>query len=175
MSGKNERGFTLLEVMIAATLFVIGVLGVVGMRVAAINANRSAGRMAQATYLAQEQAEMLLAQDFDSSTLTDSNTGNNPTGPSADFTTIPDTTVSPTSLVDGYDANQITLDGTTSTDAFGTGTGYQRMWQIADQDLNSSIAGNDAKKIKVTVRYRDATNSARYHGVSVSVVKAKVF
>lgn len=180
MLGKNnrrrhERGFTLLEVMMSAAIFSVGVLGVVGLRVANINSVRSSARIAQATYLAREKAEVLLTTDFDNAALADSNSGNNPASATADFSSIPNTVVDPTAYVDGFDANAINVDGTDSSTTMAQGLGFQRVWQVANQDLNAQIAGVDAKKVKVTVRFRDGVNTTRMRQVSVVVVKAKVF
>ena len=60
---KNERGFSLVEMLIAITLLAIGLLAVAGMQSTAINANSFANKLSTATALAQEVMEDLLARD----------------------------------------------------------------------------------------------------------------
>ena len=55
----DKRGFTLLEVLIAITIFSIGLLGVATMQISAIRGNRMGYEVIQATYLAQTQIDTL--------------------------------------------------------------------------------------------------------------------
>jgi len=57
----NNRGFTLIEVMIGMAIFAIGFLAVSMMQVTAINSNSSAREGTEAATLAAEQAERLMA------------------------------------------------------------------------------------------------------------------
>lgn len=60
---KSERGFSLVELLIAITILAIGLLAVAGMQSTAINSNAWANRLSTATSLAQEVMEDLLAKD----------------------------------------------------------------------------------------------------------------
>jgi type IV pilus modification protein PilV len=55
----TERGFTLLEILIAVSIFAIGVLAVASMQVSAIRGNRLGSEVTQATILAQDKLEEL--------------------------------------------------------------------------------------------------------------------
>jgi len=54
-----EKGFTLLEILIAISIFSIGVLAVASMQLSAIRGNRLGNEVTQATFLAQDKLEEL--------------------------------------------------------------------------------------------------------------------
>lgn len=60
---KNEKGFSLVELLVAITILAIGLLAVAGMQTTAINSNAWANRLSTATSLAQEVMEDILAKD----------------------------------------------------------------------------------------------------------------
>jgi type IV pilus assembly protein PilV len=60
----NQNGFTLLEVLLAITIFSIGLLAVAAMQVSAIHGNKLGNEWTQATTLAQEQMEALKSGDI---------------------------------------------------------------------------------------------------------------
>jgi type IV pilus assembly protein PilV len=60
----DKRGFTLLEVLIAITIFSIGLLAVATMQISAVNGNRLGNEVTQATYLAQMQIDALRSSDI---------------------------------------------------------------------------------------------------------------
>ena len=53
----KEKGFTLIELMIAMIVLGIGILALIQMQVAAMSGNSSANQMTIATTLAQDQIE----------------------------------------------------------------------------------------------------------------------
>lgn len=57
--GSQTHGFTLVEVLVAIVVFSFGLLGMVGLQAAAMQANREARMQNQATALARELAEMM--------------------------------------------------------------------------------------------------------------------
>ncbi|MBC2714293.1 MAG: prepilin-type N-terminal cleavage/methylation domain-containing protein [Desulfobacteraceae bacterium] len=64
VSIDDNRGFTLIEVLIAIAIFAIGFLAVGLMQVNALNSTNSARRTTEAMTLAEDQAELLLAMPF---------------------------------------------------------------------------------------------------------------
>lgn len=60
----GQRGFTLLEVMIALSIFSIGILAVVAMQANAIRGNTAAQQLSNATAIAQERMERIMEQSF---------------------------------------------------------------------------------------------------------------
>lgn len=68
---QSQKGFTLLEVMIALAIFAIGILGVAQMQIQAVNANAYSRTATEATIFAQGQIEQLLVRPYDHADLTD--------------------------------------------------------------------------------------------------------
>jgi prepilin-type N-terminal cleavage/methylation domain-containing protein len=60
----DERGFTFIEVLIVIAIFSIGVLAVAVMQVTTINTNTAARLSGEATALASNQVEALMALDY---------------------------------------------------------------------------------------------------------------
>ena len=79
----TEKGFTLSEVLVAIVVLSLGLLGLGSMHLAAIQVNTIASRLTQATTLAQDRAEQLMALPYDNAMLADT------TAPGT-FTSYPD-------------------------------------------------------------------------------------
>jgi prepilin-type N-terminal cleavage/methylation domain-containing protein len=67
----SEKGFTIIEVLIALAVFAIGILAVTAMQIKAIQSNSSASGLTEATTLAQDKVENLTALDYDDASLDD--------------------------------------------------------------------------------------------------------
>lgn len=61
---SGERGFSLIEVMVAILILTVGLLSLAQMMVLATNSNSLSGRMTSASALAKEQLERLKAAPF---------------------------------------------------------------------------------------------------------------
>lgn len=68
---NNQRGFSLIEAMVAITIFVIGILGAYKLQIHATQGNALADRVSAATTWATYVAEGLLAKDYDHTDLDD--------------------------------------------------------------------------------------------------------
>ena len=66
---KNE-GFTLLEVMIALVILVVGLLGLAALQLVAVKSNAFSSEMTYATMLAQQHAEVLKSLPYTDANLT---------------------------------------------------------------------------------------------------------
>jgi len=62
--GRNEKGFTLIEVIIAIAILSVGLLALASMQVAAIKGNAHANRLTEATTLAQDKVEELISLQY---------------------------------------------------------------------------------------------------------------
>ena len=67
----TEQGFTLIEVLVAIVVFSLTLLGLEKMQIAAIQVNTIASRLTQATTLAQDRVERLLAMPYNDPMLAD--------------------------------------------------------------------------------------------------------
>src|SRR5436309_436775 len=68
---QTNKGFTLIEVLIAMTVFSVAILGLGRLQVVASQVNSAAGRLTRATALAQDKAEQLLALPYGDALLAD--------------------------------------------------------------------------------------------------------
>ena len=111
-SMKNtDKGFTLIEVLVAIIVLTIGLLAVGTMQISAIRGNFMGGNTSIALSLASERMEDLLNKDYSHADLVDSNTGNN-------------SNLSSITSVDRQET--LSEDG-------GAGTFYRRVLNIANQ------------------------------------------
>jgi type IV pilus assembly protein PilV len=59
-----QTGFTIIEVLIAITIFAIGILAVVTMQTTSVNGNAKARQISEETTWASDQIEQLLVRDY---------------------------------------------------------------------------------------------------------------
>jgi type IV pilus assembly protein PilV len=71
--GHNEKGFTLLEVIVSISILTIGLLAVASMQVSAIKGNTLAFGVTGATSWASDQIEKLIVLPYDHEDLQDTN------------------------------------------------------------------------------------------------------
>ena len=62
---KSEQGFTLIEVLIAMSIFAVGILAVATMQISFVQGNASSRRYTEASILAGDRAEQLMALSYD--------------------------------------------------------------------------------------------------------------
>jgi type IV pilus assembly protein PilV len=74
----DNRGFTFVELLIVIAIFSIGILAVASMQVTSINANASARISGEATALAANQIEALMALDYNTAEELSSDPVDNP-------------------------------------------------------------------------------------------------
>jgi type IV pilus modification protein PilV len=126
---NREKGFTLIEVLVAIVILTFGLLAVGTMQISAIRGNFMGGNTSIALSLASEKMEDLLNKDFNHAELVDSVSGNN-------------TTLSSTTSVDHQE--NISEEGAVGASGF-----YRRIWNIADQPPPAT------KAITVTVTWEN--------------------
>ena len=87
---QKDKGFTLIEVLIAISIFSIGMLAVATMQISAISVNATAGRMTDRIIWAQDKLEELMALPYSSPWLED--LGDPPSGTDTNGNTHQETT-----------------------------------------------------------------------------------
>jgi len=138
---RSSRGHTIIEAAIASGVFMFGVLGLVPLYYRSVEGVADAGRITEATALAQGRLGYLESQAYASALLA---TGSRQDG-----------------------SSNIGPDGTATGAAWGTHDGgFFRTVAIEERDYSPTIAGNDFKVITVTVAWWDAP-AKRVRAVSV--------
>ena len=74
---ENNKGFTVVELMVAVVIMVIAFAGLATMEVACINGNSIASNVTSGITLAQDKMEDLMSLDLNDPELDDNNTNNN--------------------------------------------------------------------------------------------------
>ena len=82
---RRETGFTLLEVLMAITILMVGILTVASMQISSIRGNAFAGKVTEATTLAGRQLEILQSLPYDDTDLS-AGTTHTDTNPPANYT-----------------------------------------------------------------------------------------
>ena len=85
----KDKGFTLLEILIAISILTVGLLAVASMQISAMRANSFAGGVTEGTTWAGDQLEKLMARPYDDADLDDTDddgtAGLDDTGDDADY------------------------------------------------------------------------------------------
>lgn len=97
---SNGSGFSLLEVLLGVTIFMIGMLGVTALNISSLKSNTFSGNMSEAVTIAGDKLEEILAMDY-----------NDPSG-DLDDSPSPDD------------------DGILGLDDIGTGAGEADHWEL---------------------------------------------
>jgi type IV pilus assembly protein PilV len=84
----KEKGFTLLEVLVAISILSIGLLAVASMQTGSVTGNATAYRQTESLSIAQDRIERLLALPFDDGNLNDGINQADPFGPAPGIYTV---------------------------------------------------------------------------------------
>lgn len=125
---KGQRGFTTLELLIAISILMVGLLGVASMQVSGIRGNYFSANTTIGLTLAEEKMEELLALAYNHGDLQDSELGNN-----SDLTTT------------------ATLDHDETVND--PGGPFHRIWNVRDEDTGAGWP--DMKTITVIVEWEN--------------------
>ena len=151
----SQRGFTLVEVMVATGLLSFGFVVMFGLHMQAIRANKHAKRMTDCTYLAQSKMERLMMLRWTSSArpLHLKDGGTDSTSSTAPWAFLPQ----PSS---GNQPTAVNSSNTTDT-ALGPKR-YYVTWDILEMDSTPTWL-----QIRVRCQYKD-TEFGSWHGTTVS-------
>src|SRR5437867_6381209 len=70
---QDEKGLSLVEVLVAMVVLSLGLLALTKMQITAIQVNAASGRLTQGTAIAQDKVEQLMALPYDDAQLDDQN------------------------------------------------------------------------------------------------------
>jgi len=74
---RRDRGFSILEVLIGMSLFMVGLLGVTALQISSLKSSSFAGNLSEATTMAASRIEEIMSWKFDDPRLTDKQTSGN--------------------------------------------------------------------------------------------------
>ncbi|MFH0925200.1 MAG: prepilin-type N-terminal cleavage/methylation domain-containing protein [bacterium] len=73
VTNHEQTGFTLIEVMVALSVFAVGILGLAIMQISAIKGSSSSMKVTNVAQIASKEIEELMLLDYNDSNLVDSN------------------------------------------------------------------------------------------------------
>ena len=65
LKGTNHQGLTIIEIIFALSIFAIGILAVSTLAITSVNSNLSSRMVTEATTLAEDRLERLMALPYD--------------------------------------------------------------------------------------------------------------
>jgi len=150
----NNRGFTLIEIMIAMVIFVVGMLSVAAMQTSATKGNNTANRSTRAFTWCSDRMEVLMSLPY-----TDANLVGAPD---------PGTTYAPAQTADGIDND---YDG--QIDEVGESGVVTITWNVVDNDGVTGVPPppDNTKSITVTVFWR--TPLGKQKSLTLNTVRAQ--
>ena len=164
---RNSRGFSLIEVLLGISVFMIGMLGVTALNISSLKSNTFSGNLSEATLLAATKIEELMATDFDEIEDTD----NDGTGQDDDNDGVDDDATAPGTHDD--DTNFGLDDFGAGADEADTGLGkngiYTIYWNVAENEP-ISVDPQRTKTIKVIVEWQV---KGEFRRISMSTVRTK--
>jgi len=154
-----EQGFTLIEILIAITVFAIGILAVGKMQITAIQGNSKANHLTEAATIAQSKMEELISLDYNDPLLDDGDLDG--TSQDADDDGIDDGG-------NDFGLNDNTVGNADGTDQYQTpgNLQYNIFWNIAPDEPTT-----DTKIVRVIVTW---SHGGLTRNVSFDAVKARI-
>ena len=120
------NGFSLLEVLLGITIFMIGMLGVTALNISSLKSNTFSGNMSEAVIIAGDRMERLLALDFDDPDLQDTD-GDGAAG-------LGDINNSDLTTDEADHSEPDGLTTTTNGDGIGRNSMYYVYWNVEDNN-----------------------------------------
>ncbi len=139
---RNDKGFTLLEVIMAVSILTVGLLAVASLQVTAMRGNTMSMNYTESTEKVQDLVEKLLSKDYDDADLSDSMPVGAPDG------------------VLGLDD-----DEPDTADHYIPGDKYRIYWNVAENRAKNSTGWytvNGLKTIRVIVEWESRGSTKTY-------------
>ena len=138
---KCQRGFTMVEVLVAMLLIVIGIFAVIGMQLAALRADSHAHQLSVATSMAQQELEDIMSWDPSDARIDVADGGPynyfpDPANPANNFITIP-----------GAGTFATTFNTLRGTSTNGITTGVTRVVVMVNYGNNSTVTITGFKRM----------------------------
>jgi type IV pilus assembly protein PilV len=154
---NNNQGFTLIEIMIAMVIFVVGMLSVAAMQTSATKGNNTANRSTRAFTWCSDRMEVLMSLPYDDPNPDDLDAGEH-SEDNGDFT----------QASDGIDND---YDG--EIDEVGESGVVEIMWTVVENDgiTGAPPPPANTKSIAVTVSWR--TPMGKQKSLTLNTVRAR--
>ncbi len=158
---EGERGFTLIEAMVAMGVMLIGSVGLLGMHGVGVRMNADARVMTRATAIAQDLAAQMQLWSYDDPRLTNGNTTNDANYTDGDFSFEHDGFVydHEEAELESQDATLFPWNGLRSAEV--TRLSFTRYWNVAEVDDVNGFGTADAKRVAVIVRWTQEGGARR--------------
>ncbi|MGE5049163.1 MAG: type IV pilus modification PilV family protein [Deltaproteobacteria bacterium] len=183
---RHDRGFSLIEAMVASVVMLVGLLGLAGLQITGMRANHLGKRMAQASLLARDLVQNMQIWQYADPRLTpvshpalyaDTNASDirqywdsgRAVSPAVRFDYTDGADASGAQRVGQLDASyEGVLSPTDSTLPAGEQVIFSRYWNVFNLDLNGSGTAQ-GKLVQVVVRWNEA--NLGYRQVTTSFFK----
>ena len=152
----SGSGFTLIEVMIALTIFSIGLLAVYSMQLSSIKGNTLARASTENVNAAAAKAEYLMSLPYDHADLSDAD---------ADVTVA--TVHTAAQGADGIDND---LDGKVDLGDLNENGFFNIEWEVNDDCLGVNFEGHKCIEVRVT----STMNGPRSHDIRLNFIKTRL-
>ena len=139
---KSDKGFTLLEVLMAVSILTIGLLAVASLQISAMRGNSMSMTYTESTEKVQDIVEKLYNKNFSDPWLTDAVPAGAPDG-----------------------TGGLNADSEATADHYVTGNDYTVYWNVADNVAKGSAGFhtvNGVKTIRVIVKWSDRGKDKYY-------------
>ncbi|MFK5950519.1 MAG: prepilin-type N-terminal cleavage/methylation domain-containing protein [Methylococcales bacterium] len=144
---KSQKGFTLIEILIALVILSVGILGVGAMQLTSIKGNSKARQISEASNLAADRIELFMTLDYDAATFADAD------GDGTNEDTDGDGTDDNGGNFGLDDFTAATADGAADDDGDGTNDIF---WNVA---VNHPVA--DTKTVRIIVVPQNGGNNVK--------------
>jgi type II secretory pathway pseudopilin PulG len=159
----DSRGFSLIEVLLGISVFMIGMLGVTALNISSLKSNTYSGNLSEATLIGATKLEEIMAMDFDDIADTDlDGTGKDLPPPDGNDDGVDDSG-------NNFGLDDIGVAADWSESDLGKNNNYTVYWNVADSEP-LTVTPSRTKTVNVIVEWSIKGQPRR---VSMSMVRMK--